>query len=144
MKSSQVKVTIVKCTKICVKGLTVNRSQKNRWHVQLVCDVMKQTKKHDLKAITESSTHVDPQERNELYKLLKKYEYFFNGNIGTWHSKIYGIKLKSDAEPHHGKPFPVPCIHELTFKQELDWLEALNIIKKVKLHQWGASTFIIP
>ena len=35
MKSSQVKVTIVKRTKIGVKRLTVNRSQKNRQHDQL-------------------------------------------------------------------------------------------------------------
>ena len=81
---------------------------------------------------------------NNLYTLLKKYESFFDGNLVSWHGKPYDIKLKSDAEPHHGKPFPVPCIHELTFKQELDWLEALNIIKKVNLPQWGASTFIIP
>ena len=68
------------------------------------------------KTITESSTHLDPQERNELYTLLKKYECLFDGDLGTWHGKTYGIKLKPDAEPYHGKPFPVPRIHELTFK----------------------------
>ena len=30
--------------------------------------------KSDIKTIAESSTHLDPQERNELYTLLKKYE----------------------------------------------------------------------
>ena len=30
-------------TKIRVEGLTINRLQKNRWHVQPVCDEMKQT-----------------------------------------------------------------------------------------------------
>ena len=34
----------------------------------------------------------------------------------TWYGKPYDIKLKPDAEPYHGKPFPVPRIHELTFK----------------------------
>ena len=43
VNSSQVKVTIVKHTNIRVKGLTVNRSQKNRWHGQRVCDAIKQT-----------------------------------------------------------------------------------------------------
>ena len=42
------------------------------------------------------------------------------------------------------KPFPVPRIHELTFKQELDRLEYLKVIKKVKRSQWGAPTFLIP
>ena len=44
VKSSQVKVTIVKRTKIRVKGLTVNCSQKNRWHGQRVRDTMKNLK----------------------------------------------------------------------------------------------------
>ena len=73
-----------------------------------------------IKTIAENSTHLDPQERNELYTLLKKYECLFDGNLGTWHGKPYDIKIKPDAEPYHGKPFPVLCIHKLTFKQELD------------------------
>ena len=73
--------------------------------------------KAGLKTISESSTYLDPQERNELYTLLKKYESLFDGNIGTWHGKPYDIKLKPYAEPYHGKPIPVPRIHELTFKQ---------------------------
>ena len=69
--------------------------------------------KADIKTIAERSTHLDPQERNELYTLLKKYESLFDGNIGTWHGKPYDIKLKPDAEPYHVKPFPVTRIHEL-------------------------------
>ena len=68
----------------------------------------------------------------------------FDGDLGTWHGKPYDIKLKPDAEPYHGKLFPVPCIHELTFKQELYQLEALKLIKKVNLSQWGAPKFLIP
>ena len=100
--------------------------------------------KADLKIIAESYTHLDPQERNKLYTLLKKYESLFDGNLVTWHGNPYDIKLKPDAEPYHGKPFPVPHIHELTFKQELDQLKALNITKKVIRSQWGALTFLIP
>ena len=33
--------------------------------------------KADIKSIAESSTHLDPEERNELYTLLKKYECLF-------------------------------------------------------------------
>ena len=68
----------------------------------------------------------------------------FDGNLVTWHGKPYDIKLKPDAEPYHGKPFPVPRIHELTFKQELDRLKYLKVIKKINRSQWGAPKFIIP
>ena len=84
--------------------------------------------KADIETITESSTHIDPQEKNELYILLKKYECLFYVNLGTWHGKPYYIKLKPDAEPYHGKKFPVPRINELTFKKELDQLKYLKFI----------------
>ena len=45
--------------------------------------------KADLKTITESSTHLDPQERKNLYTLLKNYESLFIGNLGAWHGKHY-------------------------------------------------------
>ena len=53
--------------------------------------------KANIKTIAESSTHLDLQEINELYTLLKKYESFFDGNLGTWHGKPYDIKFKLDA-----------------------------------------------
>ena len=53
--------------------------------------------KVDIKTIAKISTHLDPQEINELYNLLKKYESLFDGNLGTWYGKPYDIKLKLDA-----------------------------------------------
>ena len=100
--------------------------------------------KADILTITESSTNLDPQEINELYTLLKKYESLFDGNLGTGHGNPYDIKLKTDAEPYHVKHLPVPRIHELTFKQELDRLEYLKVIQKVNRSQWGALIFLIP
>ena len=71
--------------------------------------------KADIKNIAESSTHLDIQGRNEPYTPLNKYECSFDNNLGTWHVKPYDIKLKQNAEPLR-KSFPVPRIHELTFK----------------------------
>ena len=96
-----------------------------------------------LKTTAESCTHLDPQEINELYRLLNKYKSLFDGNLGTWHVNPYDIKLKPDAEPYHRKPFPVTRIHELTFKQEFGRLEYLKVINKVNYSQWGAPTFLI-
>ena len=77
--------------------------------------LMLNNSKADIIIITESSTHLDIQVRNELYTLLNKYECLFDSNLGTWHVKPYYIKLKPDAEPLW-KTFPVLRIHELTFK----------------------------
>ena len=53
--------------------------------------------KSDIKTVTEISTKLDPQERKEIYTLINKYEWLFDGNLGTWHGKPYDIKLKPDA-----------------------------------------------
>jgi hypothetical protein len=68
----------------------------------------------------------------------------FNGTLGTFTGAPYDIKLKDNVEPHHARPFPVPKIHELTLKSELDRLCELNVLKRVNRSQWGAPTFIIP
>ena len=75
---------------------------------------------------------------------MKKYESLFDVNIGTWHVNLYDIKLKPYAEPYHGQKIPAPRIYELTFKQELDQLEALKVMKKVNQSQWDAPTYLIP
>ena len=101
-------------------------------------------KKADLKKIASDATHLTNGEQKALYNLLDKYENLFDGTLGTWNGTPYDIKLKKDAEPSHARPFPVPKIHELTMKSELDRLIKLGVLKKVNRSEWGAPTFIIP
>ena len=53
--------------------------------------LMLNNSKADIKSVAESSTHLDIQERSELYTLLNKYECLFDINLGTWHVKPYDI-----------------------------------------------------
>ena len=98
-----------------VLALSQHNAPFNSERKRMNASSMLNNSKADIKTIAESSTHLDIQERNELYTLLNKYECLFNNNLGKWHANPYGIKLKPDAEPLW-KTFPVPRIHELTFK----------------------------
>jgi hypothetical protein len=100
--------------------------------------------KADLNEVAQSADHLTTSEQQKLLALLKKYEDLFDGTLGTFTGAPYDIKLKDNVEPHHGRPFPVPKIHELTLKSELDRLCELNMLKRVNRSQWGAPTFIIP
>jgi transposase InsO family protein len=100
--------------------------------------------KANLEEVVKNATHLTNQEREELYKLLKKNEDLFDGTLGTFTGDPYDIQLKENVEPHHSRPFPVPKIHELTLKSELDRLCNLGVLKRVNRSQWGAPTFIIP
>ncbi len=100
--------------------------------------------KADLNEVAQSADHLTTSEQQKLLALLKKYEDLFDGTLGTFTGAPYDIKLKDNVEPHHARPFPVPKIHELTLKSELDRLCELNVLKRVNRSQWGAPTFIIP
>jgi hypothetical protein len=101
-------------------------------------------KKANLDEIAANADHLTNSEQESLLKLLKKYEDLFEGTLGTFTGTPYDIKLKDNVELHHARPFPVPKIHELTLKSELDRLCELNVLKRVYRSQWGAPTFILP
>jgi hypothetical protein len=97
----------------------------------------------DLKEIVSSATHLNEKERKSLYALLVQYKDLFDGKLGTWNCAPSSIKLKPGSEPYHARPFPVPRIHELTLKKELDRLVQVGVLKRINCSQWGAPTFII-
>ena len=101
-------------------------------------------KKADLRKITQNATHLTKKEQELLYNLMKKHEDLFDGTLGKFTGEPYDIKLKDGAEPFHARAFPVPKIHELTFKKEIDRLVSIGVLKKVNRSQWGAPTFLIP
>ena len=68
----------------------------------------------------------------------------FNGTLGQWTDEDYDIELKEGAMPYDARPFPVPCVHEQTFRQEVKRLCKIGVLKKVNRSKWAAPTFIIP
>ena len=50
--------------------------------------------------------------RNELLKLLQKYEELFDGTSGTWKTDPAYFELKQDANPICLQQYPVPKVHE--------------------------------
>ena len=98
----------------------------------------------NLEKIMRDCKHLTEDEQASLLALLCKFESLFDGMLGIWHDKPYNIELKPDATPYHARPFPVPKIHEATFKLELDRLEKAGVLKKINQSEWAAPTFLIP
>ena len=67
-------------------------------------------------------TNLNPIQRNLLLALLKKNEDLFDGQLGDWVGDPIEIPLKEGAKPYHARAFPIPHIHEQTFKKDLDRL----------------------
>ena len=49
----------------------------------------------DLNQVVTEITYLNPQEKEQLLQLLKKYETLFNGTLGKWKSKPYDIELRA-------------------------------------------------
>ena len=46
--------------------------------------------------------------------------------------------------PKHHKPFPVPKIHEVTLRNELNRLCKIGVLRNSSDSTWASPTFIIP
>jgi hypothetical protein len=100
--------------------------------------------KADLKMICQESKHLSHTEQQQLLAVLQQHEELFDGTLGCWKGQPYTIELKQDAKPYHAKAFPVPKIHEATFKMELSQLCEIGVLKKINHSEWAVPTFIIP
>ena len=66
--------------------------------------------------------HLNMMQRNELLKLLQKFEELFDGTLGIWKTDPVDFELKKDVKTIFSQPYPVPKVHEEMFKQEVERL----------------------
>jgi hypothetical protein len=59
------------------------------------------------------------------------------------HRKIH-LDIDPLAKPVRRRPYPVTEAHKKLFKDELDKLCALGVLKKVIVSEWSLPTFITP
>ena len=69
------------------------------------------------KIMIEQCQHLTTTERHRLLHLLNKFEYLFDGTLGTWKTTPVDLELKDDAKPVCLQPYPLPKAHETMFKK---------------------------
>ena len=88
--------------------------------------------------------HLKITQRNELLKLLQKFEEFFDETPGTREIYPVDFKLKDNAKPIFYRPYPVPKVHEEIFKKEVEPLVLLGVLEVENNSEWGAPSFAQP
>ena len=74
-------------------------------------------KKADLKKVMiEQCQHSSLSERANLRNILKKFEYLFDGNLGTWNTALVYLEIKDDAKSVCLRTYPVPRVHKAMFR----------------------------
>ena len=100
--------------------------------------------KADLTKLCKECSHLAPDQQEQLFRLLKKYEFLFDGTLGTWNTSPVNFELKPGATPYYGRPYPVPRVHEAVFRAEVKRLCEIGVLSRMNDSEWGAPTFIQP
>ena len=83
-----------------------------------------------------NSKNLNDNEQIMLRDLITKYEFLFDGTLGTWKTKPVDIGLQSGAKPYHAKPYSVPRAHGDVLRKEVEQLCQLRVSKKVNSSKW--------
>ena len=83
----------------------------------------------NLKQVTKDIPELSKEDRDEIYRILKKYEVLFDGRLGKYNGPPHTIHLKDNVTPYHGKPYKIPQIYEATLKAEVECLVKLGVLK---------------
>ena len=78
---------------------------------------------------------------DNLYQLNSD---IFDRMLGLWKGSLYKIELQDNAKPHHARPQGIPHAYNKMFKQEVEWLCEVGVLRKINRSEWAAPTFLIP
>ena len=73
--------------------------------------------KVDVHDVATNQKRLTPDQQHELESVLDKDMDLFEGTLGVYPHKKFSIEIKPDAVPKHSRPYSVPHVHQLTFKQ---------------------------
>ena len=98
----------------------------------------------DLQSVAQSCTHLSPQQRNELYKVLSQYPQLFDGILRVFPDEKIHLDIDPSVKPHRSRAYPIPKSQLNLFKQELDRLVRINVLEPTGRSEWISGSFIIP
>ena len=70
--------------------------------------------------------------RNELLKLLQRFEDIFHGTFSIWKTDSVEFELKMDVNSILLRPYPVPKMNKKLFKKEVHILFLLGFLEIAK------------
>ena len=53
----------------------------------------------------------------------------FDGTLGNYIGTEYKIELLKGVQPYHAKLFPIPKVHEVILKTEVNRLVSMSVLK---------------
>lgn len=92
--------------------------------------------------VAQKQTHLSQAQREQLAELLSNYKRLFSGKLGCFPEKVH-IDIQPGSKPVHCRAYPVSPYNAITFKGELQHLEAIGVLSKFGPSEWLSPSFII-
>ena len=94
--------------------------------------------------VAEHQQHLTGSQRQDLARLFAKYTKLFSGKLGKYpHRKVH-LEIKEGSIPTAQRPYPVAKAHMKVFKEEIDRLCSIGVLRKVGASEWLCPSFPIP
>lgn len=83
-------------------------------------------------------------EFKSIMQLIREFETVFSGALGTIKRRPYVLPLRPDAEPVTCRPYPVPRAFYDAFRNEIQRLIDIGVLKRDPSSEWASPAFDIP
>ena len=90
----------------------------------------------DTKEAAQKQVHLSSDKRKDLETLFSKCKKLFSGVLDTYPGKKIHLELLDNIQPKYCRPYPVPHHHWQVFKDELDRLVQIGILKPFRRSAW--------
>ena len=97
----------------------------------------------DTTDIAMQQRHLSKGQQLQLATLLDKYQKLFSGNLDCFPDYQVHLELNSNAKPFHCRPYSVPAAHRQVFKEELDRLEQIGVLRRCGPSEYLSPTFLV-
>ena len=94
--------------------------------------------------VARQQRHLNTEQQNKLAAVLTKYQKLFSNKLKVYPHKKVHLDLLPNSQPVHSHPYTVPHINEKVFKEELEHLCAIGVLKYAGASEWAAPTMGIP
>ena len=98
----------------------------------------------DLQKIVDNLPQLDKEQQVKLLTLLQNHENLFDSTLGQWKGSPYKVELWDGVTPYHTRPYAIPQAYEQTFKDKVEPLCNVGVLRKINWSKWAAPTFLIP
>ena len=97
--------------------------------------------KVEIDQVIKEQPHLDNDQKKNIKHTLEQYPILFNGQLSKYQKRKIHLELKPNAKPFHSKAYTVPHVQLPFYKEELDHLQKMGVLKQTGESEWAAGSF---